>query len=89
MPRVHRANFWSINDTRIIGLLGSLSNPKFALSLLQSIANFGFGTLGLTITGGLVRAHGQVAPARHPLQADRDDEPFGDLHRRHLVVPRA
>jgi hypothetical protein len=44
-PRVHRANFRSINDTRIISLLVSLSNPKFALSALQSIANFGFGTL--------------------------------------------
>ena len=45
--------------------------------------------LGLTIMVGLVRAHGQVAPARHPLQADRDNGPFGDLHRRQLAVPRA
>jgi hypothetical protein len=45
--------------------------------------------LGLTIIIGLVRTHGQVAPVRHPLQADRYDEPFGDLHRRQLAVPRA
>jgi len=45
--------------------------------------------IGSTIVVGLVRAHGQVAPARHPLQADRDDGPFGDLHRRQLAVPRA
>ena len=45
--------------------------------------------LGLTIMVGLVRAHGQVAPARHPLQADRDDGPIGDLHRRQLAVPGA
>ena len=45
--------------------------------------------LGLTIMVGLVRAQGQVAPARHPLEADRDDGPFGDLHRRQLAVPRA
>ncbi len=45
--------------------------------------------LGLTIMVGFVRAHGQVAPARHPLQAHRDDGPFGDLHRRQLAVPRA
>jgi len=34
-----------MNDTGIISLLVSLSNPKFALNALQSIANFGFGTL--------------------------------------------
>src|SRR5215470_13384337 len=44
--------------------------------------------LSLTIITGFVHAHGQVAPARHPLQADRDDELFGDLHRRQLAVPR-
>ena len=38
--------------------------------------------LGLTIIVGVVRGHGQVAPARHPLQADPYDGPFGDLHRR-------
>ncbi len=45
--------------------------------------------LGLTIMVGLVSIHRQVAPARHPLQADRDDGPFGDLHRRQLAVPGA
>ena len=38
-----------MNDTRIIKLLVSLSDPKFALSALQSIANFGFGTLVETV----------------------------------------
>src|SRR5579872_4939033 len=40
--------------------------------------------LGLTIS-----THGQVAPTRHPLQANRDDGEFGDLHRRQLAVPSA
>jgi len=30
-------------------LLVSRSNPKFALSALQSVANFGFGTLGCPV----------------------------------------
>jgi hypothetical protein len=60
----------------------------------EAVKNSGVGksakvVLGLTIIVGLVRAHGQVAPARHPLQADRDDGPFGDLHSRQLAVPRA
>ena len=46
-------------------------------------------SLGLTLRVGLVRTDGQVAPARHSLQADGDDRLFGDLHRRQLAVPRA
>src|SRR5215469_8381091 len=46
-------------------------------------------SLGLSLMVGLVRTHGQVAPACHSLQTDCDDGPFGDLHRRQLAVPRA
>ena len=55
----------------------------------QDLRHYGRYSLGLTIIVGFVRAYGQVAPARHPLQSDRDDGPFGDLHRRQLAVPRA
>ena len=56
----------------------SLSNPKFALSLLQSTANFGFGTLGSSVremrAAGLALAcvviGGSVAVGYHA--ADRD-----------------
>jgi hypothetical protein len=45
--------------------------------------------LRLTITVDLVLAHGQVAPACNPLQVDRNDGQFCNLHSRQLTVPRA
>src|SRR5680860_630795 len=52
-PHARHGNFKTKNHMRIIELLVSLSNPKFVQSVLHSVTNFGFGTLGSCILSGL------------------------------------
>src|SRR4051794_13754465 len=80
---------WPSSQRRLVELRASGGTTGSRSATTGTYATTVATALGLTIITGLVRAHGQVAPARHPLQADRDDGPFGDLHRRQLAVPRA